>query len=555
MNERTQNRDSILALVMDSVKSPGLWSFVTAAAGIIALITGAILHFLIIEIRDFSITVIVVGFILIFMALVLSPRAIAIFLVGRKGRYGSNVVIMTVAFFIAIILINFLLYRTPTRIDVTATRVFTLGEQSTQILNNLDGMVRANAFFAPTGNTGTEAAKQQAEDLLNEFQRRSSNFTYRFIDPELERSIAQQFGVTSYPAIIFENLVDQTLQETQTFTEDSFITSILIVTGTKQKVVYYLTGHGEAASTRDLMTGIVGDPTDGFDFAIQGLQRDNYQVLPLNLKQTGQVPENAATLVIAGPTDPIDLEEQQALSNYAKQGGTLVGLFDPNTHRTFAEFFAQWGILIGGNTIADVVSNVAGQELTPLLQKSNGQYFTSASQITQGIPIADQIEVSFFPDATALEPLIPVEEMPPYIQIIPLAMTTPASWLEKDPENVNFSPEEDRSGPFTIAAVVRASGTIDELERHETATFVLFGDSDFAKNKFFFSSSDNSDFFLNSVNWLAEDYELIAPRTKPFPYRELVVNKREREFIQWSSWFLPPMIMLVLGAYAWWRRR
>ena len=109
MNERTQNRDSILALVMDSVKSPGLWSIVTAAAGIIALITGAIQHFLIIEIRDFSITVIVVGFILIFMALVLSPRAIAIFLVGRKGRYGSNVVIMTVAFFIAIILINFLL--------------------------------------------------------------------------------------------------------------------------------------------------------------------------------------------------------------------------------------------------------------------------------------------------------------------------------------------------------------------------------------------------------------------------------------------------------------
>ena len=66
-----------------------------------------------------------------------------------------------------------------------------------------------------------------------------------------------------------------------------------------------------------------------------------------------------------------------------------------------------------------------------------------------------------------MEPLIPVEEMPPYVQIIPLAMTTPASWLEKDPENVNFSPEEDRSGPFTIAAVVRASGTIDELERHE----------------------------------------------------------------------------------------
>ena len=87
MNERTQNRDSILALVMDSVKSPGLWSFVTAAAGIIALITGAILHFLIIEIRDFSITVIVL-FLCIF-----------IFIISMKNSFIKQVILSIYRYF------------------------------------------------------------------------------------------------------------------------------------------------------------------------------------------------------------------------------------------------------------------------------------------------------------------------------------------------------------------------------------------------------------------------------------------------------------------------
>ena len=83
---------------------------------------------------------------------------------------------------------------------------------------------------------------------------------------------------------------------------------------------------------------------------------------------------------------------------------------------------------------------------------------------------------------------------------------------------------------------------------------MVFGDSDFARNKYFYSS-DNQDLLLNSVNWLAEDYDLISIRPKLIPIRELVLNKREREFVKWSSWFLPPAIMLLAGGYVWWRRR
>ena len=560
MVEQSGGGDGIKDIALSSLQSTGFWSFVTAVVGIVALLAGGGMYFTVEELREFSVTVIIIGLVLLFLALVLSPRSIAIFLMGRQGRYGSNIVILTIAFFVIVLLLNFLLYRNPTRVDVTATRIFTLSDQTVQVLNGMDGLVRANAFFVPA-DTRSAAARQQAEDLLNEFTRRSNMFSYRFVDPELQRSVAQQYGVTSFPAIVFEDLEDGTQQSVSSFTEQDFVTSILIVTGADQKIVYYLTGHDEAGATRDALSGEI-DQDNGFDFAIGGMQRDNYRVLPLNLKQDAAVPEDAAIVVIAGPKQDLDTPEFAALDAYMKGGGRMIALLDPTTPDTFNLLVSQWGLLIATRdfdtnlpvSIADAVSNVAGEELTPLLQKANVQYSTSVSPSTPGIPIADQIDVTFFPEATSVDRLIPIEETPPFVQILPIAMTTPASWLETNPEEVNFDAGEERLGPFPIAVVVEATGTIDEAVRHPTAKLVVFGDSDFAKNKFF-ASSDNADLFLNSVNWLADDYELISIRPKVFPYRELVVTTRERDFIKWSSWFVPPMIMLIIGAVVWWRRR
>ena len=549
--ERSKS-DSFSDVLISSVRSAGFWSVIAAIVGVIAFIAGGILFLTIDEIRDFSIIVLVIGLVLLLLALVLSPRAVAMFLVGRQSRYGSNVLVMTVAFFVIIILINFLVFRNPTRVDVTATRVFTLAPQTIQVLEELDTTVRANAFFVP-GSNNSAVVQQQTEDLLNEFARRSNNFNYRFIDPELRRAVAEQFNVTSYPAIVFEDVARGTQQSVVTFTEQGFITGILVSTGVEQKIVYYLTGHQEAAITRDIATGNVED--SGFDFALQGMQRDNYIVRPLNLTQFGQVPGDAAVLIIAGPKQDMDSSEQEALTEYIKDGGRVVALFDTNTPESFVNLIEQWGVTLGGYNVADAVSNVAGEALTPLVQKANGQYIPNSA----GIGITDQIDVTFFPEVTAIIQTLSPDDMPPQITVIPLALSTPASWLETNPEEVEFDVTEDALGPFTLVAVVQARGTVDQdpadaFSSGEEAKLVIFGDSDFARNRFFFSH-DNADLLLNSVNWLAEDYDLISIRPKLFPFRELVVNTREREFIKWSSWFFPPAVMLLLGTVVWWRRR
>ena len=544
--------ESFKEVLRTSARSPAFWSFVSGVVGLGAIALGGILYLTIDELRNFSVTALTVGISLLFLALVLSPRAVAIFLMGRQGRFGTNVIVMTVAFFAIALLVNFLMFRNTARFDTTATRIFTLSPRTIKVLEErIENKVRANAFFI-----SDDPLAQQVEDLLDEYDRRTGKFTYRFLDPELERSLALQYNVTKYPTIVFEDTVTGIQQAISVFTEQEFVTGLLIVTGKQRKVVYNLEGHGERTATRDFALGTVDD--EGFDFALEGLAADNYALKALSFRQTDRVPDDAAVVVIASPDQDMAPNEVEALTEYIKRGGRIVALFDPNTPDSFANLFGPWGVKLGVDSIADAASSVAGQALTPLVQRANGQYIQrfrgqATDSAATGIPIADQVSVTFFPGVTSIEPSIPFEDLPFHIRFVDLALTTRASWLEKNPQDI--SPDEDeRFGPFSVASVIEATGTVDETERHPTAKFVIFGDSDFAKN-FFYSSDDNRDLFLNAVNWLADDYELISIRPKRFPFRRLVINTSEADVIKWSSWFLPPSLMIILGTVVWWRRR
>ena len=83
---------------------------------------------------------------------------------------------------------------------------------------------------------------------------------------------------------------------------------------------------------------------------------------------------------------------------------------------------------------------------------------------------------------------------------------------------------------------------------------VLIGDADFASNAYF-GSARNGDLFVNSVNYLADDYELISMRPKQTAFRELVLTESERNFVRWSGWLLMPILIAFAGIWAWWRRR
>ena len=173
MARQSDRRESISLGILDSLKSAGFWSAIGAVGGIVGTVVGVVLFLTADPLRDFAVSVLIIGLVLLFLAIVLSPRAIAIFMAGRQGRYGANLAIMTAAFFIIVILINFLLFRNSTRVDVTATRVFSLSQQTINILGNLDAPVRGQRLLRSRqfGHRVPQAASRRHAQRVHQAER------------------------------------------------------------------------------------------------------------------------------------------------------------------------------------------------------------------------------------------------------------------------------------------------------------------------------------------------------------------------------------------------
>ena len=112
---------------------------------------------------------------------------------------------------------------------------------------------------------------------------------------------------------------------------------------------------------------------------------------------------------------------------------------------------------------------------------------------------------------------------------------------------------------YAVAALLEACAKIGDTPiectpQSPNTKLVVFGDSDFASNDFF-TSRDNGDLFLNAVNYVTDDIELISIRPKIRVGRSLVLTSNQRDFVRWSSWLLPPTLLMLMGVWVWWRRR
>ena len=72
----------------------------------------------------------------------------------------------------------------------------------------------------------------------------------------------------------------------------------------------------------------------------------------------------------------------------------------------------------------------------------------------------------------------------------------------------------------------------------------VFGDSDFAANGYF-NLSGNGDLFLNTVNYLTEEEQLISVRPAKTPVRPLSLTSTQAQIL-----FLVPMVLMPLGIIA-----
>jgi ABC-type uncharacterized transport system involved in gliding motility auxiliary subunit len=87
-----------------------------------------------------------------------------------------------------------------------------------------------------------------------------------------------------------------------------------------------------------------------------------------------------------------------------------------------------------------------------------------------------------------------------------------------------------------------------------TGRFVVVGSSSWAAN-YILPFNGNRDLFLNMMNWLSSDEDLISIRPKEPEDRRLSLNRSQMTTILYSSVFGLPLLAIVFGLGVWWRRR
>ncbi len=520
------------------------YSLVMGALAIVSLVLASLIYVFLPEI-DFS-GQILLGFSTIFLLLFIigAYSEVRAGVTSRQTRYGTNTGLMLAAFIGIMAMLNVVAAQNRIRWDMTAGGQYTLARQTITVLNELKDPIKVIGFF--TANPALLGSRDQAQNLLTEYRVQSNLITYEFVDMEEKPGVARQYGVTQAGTVVFAQGDRRKL--VLSVSEQDFTGAILNVTGTAQPVIYFIVGHGE----HDLLS----EENSGYSFVRDGLIADNYLVFPINLSSMTSIPDDAALLVIAGPKRAFLPPEIAMINEHLDDNGKLLFLADPGLPEEFAPMLARWGVAIQDGSLIDGASFVQPDMTTPAIQ--GNQYVPSV--------ITREIAATFFPGAIGMTVDIP-EDDNDHVFVTALAISTFQSYLEKTLGTLEFDVNVDEFGPFPLALSVEASKPIGQRPDSPTVTaegapdlgetytrLLVFADSDFASNEFFYSLG-NSDLFLNSVNWLTEQEQLISIRPKPAAFRRLVVTQRDWNVILYTTVGFWPMMVLLGGAFAWWRRR
>lgn len=348
---------------------------------------------------------------------------------GRKARYGTNTVVYTLMTLGVLVMINYLATQHSFRYDATEQGIFSIAPQTQQALENLETEIRVLAFFRPE-----EGA--QAEQLLDSYAAASDRFTFEMVDPDERPQMAQEMEITQYGTLVITDGEERT--RITEVTEQALTNAVIRFTAAREKLVYYVTGHGEP----DLEAA--QDPA-GFSRFVASLGNEGNRVEELLLAAVPDVPADADLLVVAAPQRAYLDNEVEALSRYLDRGGKALFLLDPRADGGLAPMLAARGIVLGDDVLVDQVMQLfSGPTLG--VEPIVADY--GSHPITQGFS-----QRTIF---TLARSVTAAEELPDGVSVTPLARTSGNSWAESDVErlfgaNEASLDEEDTGGPVPVA--------------------------------------------------------------------------------------------------------
>ena len=463
----------------------------------------------------------------------------------RNGSYSTLLIVIFVAI---VVVINMIVGKLPskyTQIDISDQQLYSIGDETKKVLNNLD----KDVTIYQIAQSGSE--DETISNLLQKYADESKHVKVELKDPVVSPKFVSEYTsdqVSSNSLIVvcgdrnkvvnyndmYESTMDYNTYNYQTtgFDGEGQITSaIAYVTTENLPVLYTLEGHGE----KELDSTIKED-----------IEKANMEIKTLNLISEGSVPDDAACLLIDSPSSDISEDEKTALLDYLENGGKAM-VFSDYTESTLSNFAAvleNYGVKAADGIVFEGDNQHYGMQmpyyLLPTVNSTDASSETAASGYYIIMPYAQGIQK--------------LDDVRDTVTIEDILTTSDSAYSKTNLQSETLEKEEgDVEGPFALGVSIK-----EDVGDGKKTQIIYYSSSyimDSQMNQLV--SGGNEKLVTESLNSMVstEETTTVSIPSKSLEVSYLTISDYDASFWKICTIGLIPGIFLVAGFVIWFKRR
>ena len=463
----------------------------------------------------------------------------------RNGSYSTLLIVIFVAI---VVVINMIVGKLPskyTQIDISDQQLYSIGDETKKVLNNLD----KDVTIYQIAQSGSE--DETISNLLQKYADESKHVKVELKDPVVSPKFVSEYTsdqVSSNSLIVvcgdrnkvvnyndmYESTMDYNTYNYQTtgFDGEGQITSaIAYVTTENLPVLYTLEGHGE----KELDSTIKED-----------IEKANMEVKTLNLISEGSVPDDAACLLIDSPSSDISEDEKTALLDYLENGGKAM-VFSDYTESTLSNFAAvleNYGVKAADGIVFEGDNQHYGMQMPYYLLPTVNSTDASSETASSGYYI-------IMPYAQGIQKLDDVRDT---VTVEDILTTSDSAYSKTNLQSETLEKEDgDVEGPFALGVSIK-----EDVGDGKKTQIIYYSSSyimDSQMNQLV--SGGNEKLVTESLNSMVstEETATVSIPSKSLEVSYLTISDYDASFWKICTIGLIPGIFLVAGFVIWFKRR
>lgn len=470
---------------------------------------------------------------------------------GINKKYlknGSYSVAISAVFIVIVVVVNLIVNEIPSKyseIDISNSKIYSIGEQTTDMLDELE----KDVMIYQIAQSGLE--DEVISNLLKKYEEGSDHIKVEVKDPIVNPQFTSEYTdqqVSSNSLIVvcgdrskvvdYSSLYESTMDyNTYSYTTTGFdgegqITSaIAYVTSENLPVLYTLSGHGEIE----------------LDSTIQeDIEKSNIEIKSLNLISEETVPEDADCLMINSPATDISEDEKDAIIEYLENGGKAIIFSDYTTESldNFDKILENYGVKrVDGIVIEGDAQHYAMQMPYYLLPDVNSTEATS-----------DFASSGYYVLAPYAQGIQKIEDVRDTVTVESILTTSDSAYSKTDLNSETLEKEEDDiDGPFDLG--VSITETVDD---DKTTQIIYFSTANLMDSQVnMMVSGGNEQLVMSAINSMntSDENTAISIPSKSVEVSYLTLSAYDSSFWTICTIGLIPGIFLVFGFVIWFKRR